>query len=95
MDEADLRLDGNAVGGLLSEVFAFELTTAQGTCANCGANAAVGAVYAYVQAPGAVLRCPVCGCVLMRVVQADDRLWFEMSGVRSLELQRESKRAAS
>ena len=30
-------LDGNAVAGLLQEVFAVEVTTATGTCAACGA----------------------------------------------------------
>ena len=35
MDE--LMLDGNAVAGLLQEVFAVEITTAVGTCASCGA----------------------------------------------------------
>jgi hypothetical protein len=33
MDEH--RLDGNAAGGLLGEIFPFEMTTAQVTCANC------------------------------------------------------------
>ena len=37
MEDADLRLDGNAVGGLLGEVFAWETTAARGTCAACGA----------------------------------------------------------
>jgi Zn finger protein HypA/HybF involved in hydrogenase expression len=90
MQDIDLRLDGNAVGGLLSEVFAFELTTAYGTCAYCGLRAEVGGVMAYLHAPGAVLRCPRCGSVLMRIVEGDNRLWFEMTGMRSLELQRTS-----
>src|SRR5947207_2134142 len=42
MNEADLRLDGNAVAGLLTEVFAVEMTTAVGTCAHCGASNAIG-----------------------------------------------------
>jgi Family of unknown function (DUF6510) len=87
MDETDLMLDGNAVGGLLREVFAFELTTAHGTCAYCGLRAQVGGVMAFLHAPGAVLRCPRCKSVLMRIVQAENRLWFEMSGVRSLEFE--------
>ena len=90
MEVADLKVDGNAVAGLLREVFAFEVTGAMGTCANCGNVAAVGAVYAYVDAPGAVLRCPVCGCVLMRLVRSNDRLWLEMGGVRSLEFRIET-----
>ena len=36
MDE--LMLDGNAVAGMLQEVFAVEMTTATGTCGNCGAT---------------------------------------------------------
>jgi hypothetical protein len=86
MKTADLKKDGNAVAGLLREVFAFEVTGATGICANCGRVAEVGAVYAYVEAPGAVLRCPVCDFVLLRVVRSDERLWLEMRGVRSLEL---------
>ena len=35
MDE--LMLDGNAVAGLLRELFAVEMTTATGTCGRCGA----------------------------------------------------------
>jgi hypothetical protein len=90
MEVADLKVDGNAVAGPLGEVFAFEVTGAMGTCANCGNVAAVGAVYAYVDAPGAVLRCPVCGCVLMRLVRTENRLWLEMGGVRSLEFRIET-----
>jgi len=29
-------LDGNAIGGLLIEVFGTEMTTAVGTCGSCG-----------------------------------------------------------
>jgi uncharacterized protein DUF6510 len=36
MDE--LMLDGNAVAGLLQEVFAVEITTAIGTCDGCGTS---------------------------------------------------------
>ena len=35
MDE--LMLDGNAVAGMLGEVFAVEMTTATMMCGNCGA----------------------------------------------------------
>jgi Family of unknown function (DUF6510) len=90
MEVADLKLDGNAVAGLLGQVFAFEVTRATGTCANCGNVAAIGAVSAYVDAPGAVLRCPVCSCVLIRLVQSNNRLWLEMGGVRSLEFRIET-----
>ena len=38
----ELMLDGNAIAGLLQEVFAVEMTTAIGTCGGCGAAAPVG-----------------------------------------------------
>jgi hypothetical protein len=86
MEDADLRLDGNAAAGLLGEIFALELTTARSTCRGCGATAEVGALALYAHAPGAVLRCPGCEAVLMRVVRGGGRIWLELAGVRSLEL---------
>lgn len=82
-----LRLDGNAAAGILREVFASEMTTAVGTCAACGADGAVGTAHVYVSA-GVVLRCPSCEAVLMRVVESKSRLWIDLTGVRSIELQR-------
>ena len=86
MEDADLRLDGNAAAGLLGEVFALELTTARSTCRACGTTAEVGALALYAHAPGAVLRCPGCEAVLMRIVRGCGRIWLELAGVRSLEL---------
>ena len=40
------RLDGNAAAGLLRELFAFEMTTALGTCANCGKTGSIGELHA-------------------------------------------------
>ena len=86
MNEADLRLDGNAAAGLLAEVFSVEMTAAIGTCAHCGAANAIGAVHVYDQAPGTVLRCPACTGVLITIVQTRDRLLVDLSGTRRLEL---------
>jgi uncharacterized protein DUF6510 len=86
MDDLDLRVDGNAVAGLLSEVFVYEMTSARSTCAACGAVGEVGALHVYVQAPGTVIRCPRCNAVLMRIVHDADRYWIDIRGVRSLEL---------
>lgn len=82
----DMKLDGNAIGGLLREIFTMEMTTAQSTCASCGAVNAVGRVEVYVHAPGTVMRCPDCGAVLMRIVHGKGRYWVDMSGTRALEL---------
>jgi Family of unknown function (DUF6510) len=79
------RLDGNAIGGLLREVFAVEMTAAVGTCANCGAVNELGRVHVYVRAPGTVVRCPGCEQVLMRVVRGGGRYWVDLTGIRCLE----------
>lgn len=86
METADLKLDGNALGGLLGEVFVGEVTVARSTCASCGAVNEIGAVAVYVQAPGAVARCPGCEAVLLRVVRAEGRIWLELRGMSCLEL---------
>ena len=80
-----LRLDGNAVAGLLREVFAAEATTAFGTCDGCGAVEPVGAVHVYMAA-GVVLRCPHCDSVVMKLVKDGERIWIDLRGLRTLEL---------
>jgi hypothetical protein len=86
MEDADLRLDGNAAAGVLGEVFALEATTAVSTCRSCGARGEVGSLVVYAHAPGLVVRCPGCDAVLLRVVRGRGRTWVELTGVRSLEL---------
>jgi Zn finger protein HypA/HybF involved in hydrogenase expression len=85
MSVEEMKLDGNAIGGLLREIFTMEMTAAETTCAGCGAVNAVGRVDVYVHAPGTVVRCPACQSVLMRIVHGRDRYWLDMTGVRCLE----------
>ena len=83
----ELKLDGNAAAGDLEQIFAFEVTTAVGTCANCGAVGAVGGTDVYAQTPGIVVRCPACRGVLIRLAHdGESRYWLEMTGIRSLEV---------
>ena len=87
MDEADLRLDGNAAAGLLSEVFATEMTVASVTCAGCGATNVVARAQLYMQAPGSVLRCPNCTAVLMCIVRRPDGgLFVDLGGIRRIRM---------
>ena len=76
-------LDGNAVAGLLQDVFATEMTTAIGTCAGCGAKAPVGAIYVF-RGAGVVLRCPQCGRVLAKIVERRTQACVDLSGLRAL-----------
>jgi hypothetical protein len=81
----ELVLDGNAAGGILRAVFGTEMTTAVGTCDGCGNAGPVGAVRLYRSA-GLVLRCPHCDAVLLKIVTAEERVWIDSRGLRSLEL---------
>ena len=82
-----VHLDGNAAGGLLSEVFAGDMTAALGTCAHCGTRGTLGQAMLYPGGPGVVLRCAACTAVIMRVARIRDRLVVDMHGLQSLELQ--------
>jgi hypothetical protein len=86
MDPDESRLDGNAVAGELGSIFAVDLLTATGECAGCGRHQAVAALHAYTRAPGIVLRCPTCQTVQLRLVQTETRSWFELRGMRSIEI---------
>jgi len=48
MQAAEAKVDGNAIGGLLGEIFTMEMTTAETTCASCGAVNPVGRVDVYL-----------------------------------------------
>ena len=78
-----LMLDGNAVAGLLHEIFGSEMTTATGTCAYCGASMQVGAVHVF-RGAGVVLRCPECGNVLARIVRREAEVCVDLTGMRAL-----------
>ena len=84
-EQSELKVDGNAIGGLLGEIFAMEMTTAEGKCAGCGAVNEIGRVHVYMNAPGVVVRCPDCTNVLMRIVKGNGRYWVDLTGVRYLE----------
>ena len=70
----DLMLDGNAVGGLLSEVYGDDLTGALGSCPDCGRQAELATLRAFTHAPGVVLRCPACDSVQLVVVRTPQGL---------------------
>jgi Family of unknown function (DUF6510) len=80
-----LMLDGNAIAGLLREVFAVEMTTAIGTCGNCGATEPIGAVRVF-RGAGVVMRCPQCDNALVTIVKDDTRVWIGFPGVRTLQV---------
>jgi predicted RNA-binding Zn-ribbon protein involved in translation (DUF1610 family) len=84
MRTEDMRLDGNAVAGMLDEVLTVEATTVVARCGSCGAEGALGTAHVYVQCPGVVLRCPECREVLMRFAHIRGHLVADLHGVGRL-----------
>jgi Family of unknown function (DUF6510) len=81
------RLDGNAIGGVLAEIFGREMTVAVGVCRSCGSTGQVAELHVYMRAPGIVVRCPECESVLVKIVQSGRRTWLDLSGLRTLALE--------
>jgi DNA-directed RNA polymerase subunit RPC12/RpoP len=77
-------LDGNAIGGLLIDVFGAEMTAACSTCATCGARRPAAELVVYRQAPGTVVRCRTCGSALMVFVRAHGVIGTDLAGLASL-----------
>ena len=82
--QTDDYLDGNAAAGELSNIFAIDITAAEGQCANCGATKHFAEAHLYTQAPGFVARCATCQHVLLRVVTARQRVLLDMRGMTYL-----------
>jgi uncharacterized protein DUF6510 len=78
-------LDGNAIGGLLLEVFGVEMTTARGVCAHCGAAGELATLVVYLQAPGTVARCRSCENVLVVIVDRRGVKCVDLRGVVTLD----------
>jgi Family of unknown function (DUF6510) len=83
-----MALDGNAIGGLLMDVFAVEMTSAETTCASCGAVSPVAETTVYTRGPGTVVRCRTCTSVLMVVTRVRGLNCVDLSGMAALEVTR-------
>jgi hypothetical protein len=77
-------VDGNAIGGLLLEVFGTEMTGAPTVCGTCGDARPVGELVVYLRAPGTIVRCRTCDSVLMAFVTAHDRMCVDLLGLAVL-----------
>jgi hypothetical protein len=77
-------VDGNAIGGLLHEVFGTEMTAVASVCGSCGDASQVAELAVYEQAPGTVVRCRSCDSVLMVFVRVRNRICVDLLGLAAL-----------
>jgi Zn finger protein HypA/HybF involved in hydrogenase expression len=73
-------VDGNAAAGILASVFELEPTRAQLVCACCGNAAAVAEQRAYALEMGAILRCPACASVTLRIASTPHGRFLDLRG---------------
>jgi uncharacterized protein DUF6510 len=85
MDSDEMRVDGNAMAGMLGEVFVREMTAARIACGGCGKVEPFGAEHVYMQAPGVVMRCCHCDSVLLVVAGAGASYRFGLGKAKWLE----------
>ncbi len=83
---SERRLDGNAAGGILAELFAVDMTAALARCAGCGTTSMLGSHHLYADAPAFVLRCPTCTGVVLRIGSREGRILLDMRGAQLLEI---------
>ena len=79
-------VDGNAAAGELGGIFAVDITSAKGQCANCGTNKQLAEAHVYTNCPGLVARCAQCGHILLRLVNAGERLFLDLRGMTYLTI---------
>lgn len=82
------HIDGNALAGPLAELFAFDATMASLRCAGCGADSILATAMVYMDAMGAVARCPHCGDALLTLVESEERVWVSFVGATAIEVSR-------
>lgn len=83
-----MRLDGNAAGGMLREVFAREMTAALATCMGCERASPIGTLLDYGGEMGVILRCPSCDTVMLRIASTPTGLFVDASGTALLLIPR-------
>lgn len=79
-----MHVDGNVLAGPLSEVFSVDMTTATATCASCGDAAPLAVAMVYLKPSTYIVRCHVCGEVLLTVIQSSKSTRIDVSGMASL-----------
>ena len=87
-DDDDVFLDGSSAAGALAEIFAMDVTAAEGTCAGCGRTGTIAQTRVYGRLPGLVLRCAGCSHVLARIVSTARHVTFDLSGFSRIRVLR-------
>jgi hypothetical protein len=87
------RVDGNAIAGLLSEIFAIEPTTTITVCNKCGDQAVLAQSIVYHASAETEVRCSQCDDTLFTIVTRGSDHTLILAGLRLLRLLRTDRPA--
>jgi hypothetical protein len=90
-DTVSLMLDGNALAGLLHELFDVEMTIAPVECAVCGRRGELGSLWAFAESPGYVMRCPGCQNVVLRMSITPTEVFLDARGAAYLRIPKRNR----
>jgi hypothetical protein len=78
-------LDGNAIGGMLHDVFGAEMTMAQAECGGCKSRGPLAECEVYLGGPGVIVRCRVCHGIVMVLIEVRGMVCVDRGGLSELE----------
>jgi hypothetical protein len=81
-----LMLDGNALAGVLYELFDTEMTSTPVECASCGRVGELGSLWAFTESPGYVLGCPDCQKIVIRMTVTPEQFYLDARGAAYLRI---------
>jgi ribosomal protein S27E len=74
-------LDGNAMAGIMQDVFARDMTTMRYKCTGCGSTGVVAETVVYMSGPGTVARCRDCDTILVMLSERHGTYCIAMPGI--------------
>jgi hypothetical protein len=85
-ETVSLMLDGNALAGLMHELFDVEMTIAPIECAACGRYGELGSLWLFAESPGYVMRCPACQNIVIRLSVTPDQVFLDARGAAYIQI---------
>lgn len=79
------KVDGNAVAGLLAEVFVGDVTLIRGMCGECASVSSLAETDVELDAQAAIVRCRTCTVTLFTVLRADGTPRLVVGSLRELD----------
>ncbi|TDU83281.1 hypothetical protein EV138_5743 [Kribbella voronezhensis] len=73
-------VDGNAIAGVMHDLFARDMTTMGYQCAGCGGAGVMAELVVYMSGPGAVGRCRDCDAILLVLTERRGMYCVDMPG---------------